>query len=87
MKIDDSGMPDEVIWNSLFDIGGIVDWLAISQNTAIVEIGCGYCTFTVPAAQMTSGKVTAYDIDASVISIAQNNVRNANHWGMQLIKE
>lgn len=78
MKIEDSGMPEETYWNSLFDIAGIVDWLAISkQDASIVEIGCGYGTFTIPVARKTSGKVYAFDIEASMIEAAQKNVSNA----------
>ena len=48
MKVDDSGMPEEAYWNSLFDIEAIVDWLDLPKiNIAtIAEIGCGYGTFT-----------------------------------------
>jgi len=51
MKVEDSGMPEESYWNGLFNIEGIVDWLAIPKNSVIVEIGCGYGTFTVPIAR------------------------------------
>ena len=57
MRIEDSGMPGETYWNSLFDINTIVDWLVNSKNAEIVEIGCGYGTFTIPLAQRTAGKV------------------------------
>ena len=78
MKVEDSGMPEEVYWNSLFDIEGIVDWLAVSDNNAtIVEIGCGYGTFTVPIAKKYTGKIYAFDIEAAMINVAQQNVRNA----------
>ena len=51
MKIDDSGMPEESYWSSLFDIESIVDWLGISKIiVSVVEIGCGYGTFTVGVA-------------------------------------
>ena len=78
MKVDDSGMPEEAYWNSLFDIEGIVDWLALSdKNATIVEIGCGYGTFTVPIAQKSAGKIYAFDIEPAMIEVAQENVRNA----------
>lgn len=78
MKVDDSGMPEEAYWNSLFDIDGIVDWLAISKNNAtIVEIGCGYGTFTLPIAKKSTGEVYTFDIEPSMIKIAQENVRKA----------
>ena len=61
MKVDDSGMPEETYWNSLFDIEGIVDWLAIPKNSTIVEIGCGYGTFTVPIAKKSAGEIYTFD--------------------------
>ncbi|HUX89778.1 MAG TPA: class I SAM-dependent methyltransferase [Gallionellaceae bacterium] len=78
MKVEDSGMPDEAYWNSLFDIEGIVDWLDLeNRKAAIAEIGCGYGSFTVPVAKKTSGNVFAFDIDASMLKVAQEHVRNA----------
>ena len=78
MKVDDSGMPDEVFWNSLFDISLIVDWLHLKDVTApIVEIGCGYGTFTVPIAGATTTVVHAFDIDPSMIETAQKKTRQA----------
>lgn len=78
MKVDDSGMPEEAYWNSLFDIEGIVDWLALSGNDAtIVEIGCGYGTFTLPIAKKSAGKIHAFDIEPAMIEVAQENVRKA----------
>ena len=85
MKIEDSGMPAEAYWNSLFDIGAIVDWLAISKNTAIVEIGCGYGTFSVPVAQRTSGKVYAFDIDVEMLRATQHNVQTAKLKNVELL--
>jgi ubiquinone/menaquinone biosynthesis C-methylase UbiE len=77
MKVDDSGMPEEAYWNSLFDIDAIVEWLHISKAALVAEIGCGYGTFTVPVAKKTSGKVCAFDIEAAMLEVARENVRNA----------
>ena len=77
MKVDDSGMPEETYWNSLFDIEGIVDWLAIPKNSTIVEIGCGYGTFTVPIAKKSAGEIYTFDIEPSMVKIARENVRKA----------
>lgn len=85
MKIEDSGMPGETYWNSLFDINAIVDWLANSKNAAIVEIGCGYGTFTIPVAQRTAGKVYAFDIDVEMLRIAQHNVQIAKLNNIELL--
>ena len=74
MKVEDSGMPEEAYWNHLFDIEGIIDWLDISKNSTIVEIGCGFGTFTVPIAKKSGGSIYALDIEPSMIEISKNNV-------------
>lgn len=76
MKVFDSGMPDEAYWNSLFDIPLIVDWLNIKDVVGpIVEIGCGYGTFTVPVAKRTQSQVHAFDIEPAMIEAAKRNVQ------------
>ncbi len=78
MKIDDSGMPEESYWNSLFGIESIVDWLKISKKiVSVVEIGCGYGTFTVPIAKQLTGEIYAFDIEPAMMGVAQKNVREA----------
>lgn len=79
MKVDDSGMPEEAYWNSLFDMEGIVDWLELAKinGATIVEIGCGYGTFTVPIAKKHTGKIFAFDIEPAMIKIARENVSKA----------
>ena len=75
MKVDDSGMPEEAYWNSLFDIGSIINWLAIQKFSSIVEIGCGYGTFTVPVASESQGHIHAFDIEPAMLEVSQNNLR------------
>lgn len=84
MKVVDSGMPEETYWNSLFDIPGIIDWLDI-ENIAgpIVEIGCGYGTFTVPIAKKTTNQVLTFDIEPSMIERARKNVQQAGLANVQ----
>jgi SAM-dependent methyltransferase len=78
MKVDDSGMPDEAYWNSLFDIPRIVGWLDLKRVSApIAEIGCGYGTFTVPIAMATNTEIYASDMEPSMIETAQKNARQA----------
>ena len=69
MKARESGMPDEAWWQSFFDPERLLARLlpAHDMDGGIVEFGAGYGTFTLPAARMTSGIVTALDIDASMI--------------------
>jgi SAM-dependent methyltransferase len=78
MKAPDSGMPEEAYWNSLFDIPLIMQWLDVpSIRGSIVEIGCGYGTFTVPVAKETHETLYAYDIEPSMIESALDNVHRA----------
>jgi SAM-dependent methyltransferase len=84
MKVSDSGMPDELYWNSLFDIPLIVDWLDLKKvNAPIVEIGCGYGTFTVPIAGAVKTEVHAFDIELSMIERAQKNTKQARIRNVQ----
>ena len=93
MKVNDSGMPDEAYWSSLFDIPLIVDWLNLKNVTApIVEIGCGYGTFTMPIAGATNAEVHAFDIEPSMIETAQEKarlagVRNVRFYIRDVIEE
>ncbi|HUI31937.1 MAG TPA: methyltransferase domain-containing protein [Candidatus Acidoferrales bacterium] len=78
MKVSDSGMPDETYWNSLFHIPGIVEWLDIKNAAGpIVEIGCGYGSFTVTVAKETGSEVYSFDIDPQMLAAARNNAERA----------
>lgn len=68
MKGRESGMPDEVYWASFFDAEAVIDSLLgplVEGN--VIEFGCGYGSFTVPAARRTTGKVTALDIEPEMV--------------------
>ena len=63
MKIYDSGMPEEKTWDSFFDQASILSKLHLtSECKDVVEFGCGYGTFTIPAASKIKGNVFAIDI-------------------------
>jgi SAM-dependent methyltransferase len=75
MKGRESGMPEEVLWSSFFDADMAMERLWPSPHGDVVELGCGYGTFTFPSARLTAGIVTALDLDADMVahvrSIAQ----------------
>jgi len=71
-------MPAESYWSSLFDVPRIIDWLGLESIVdPIVEIGCGYGTFTVPVARRTAQPVHAFDIEPAMIESAGANVEGA----------
>ena len=79
MKVRESGMPDEKIWNDFFDIDLILDEMKInSEIESLVEIGCGYGTFTIPSANRISTKLYGFDIEAGMLEIVQQKLRNEN---------
>ena len=69
MKGRESGMPEEAYWATFFDPEAALDQLLILGNSLghTVEFGCGFGTFTLPAARRTTGLVTAFDIEPEMV--------------------
>jgi SAM-dependent methyltransferase len=68
MKVRESGMPAENIWQSFFKPGQILGLLGLDERVAdAVDFGCGYGTFTIPAALKVRGMVYSFDIDPQMI--------------------
>jgi len=82
MKLRESGMPEESYWETLFDVELILDRLEIDDRLGdAVELGCGYGTFTLPAARRISGMLRTFDIAADMVErtmqrIAAEKVQN-----------
>lgn len=69
MKGRDSGMPHKEMWEGFFDPAQILAVMGLGADvTDAVEFGCGYGTFTIPAARMIRGIVHAIDIDAEMVA-------------------
>jgi SAM-dependent methyltransferase len=60
-------MPDEGLWEQLFDVELILDRLGVAGLTDVAELGCGYGTFTIPAARRILGTLSAYDMDEAMV--------------------
>jgi predicted RNA methylase len=70
MKIRDSGMPDQETWESFFDAPLILRQLDFAcESEDVVDFGCGYGTFSLAAARLTSGTVHALDIEPEMIAV------------------
>jgi SAM-dependent methyltransferase len=82
MKLRESGMPEETFWETLFDVPLILDRLGIDARLKdVVELGCGYGTFTIPVARRISGTLITFDIDEMMVErtrqrAAKGGVRN-----------
>ncbi len=73
MKIRESGMPAETQWAEFFDCEAAIGKLlgAVQMRGNIIEFGCGYGSFTLPAARRTYGLVTALDIEPAMIALVR----------------
>jgi ubiquinone/menaquinone biosynthesis C-methylase UbiE len=79
VKIRESGMPVEKQWDSFFEPKPILEQLGISKTTMnIADFGAGYGTFTLPVAEMISGKVFAFDIEASLVRFIDKKAQKQN---------
>lgn len=68
MKTRESGMPPEEMWRTFFDPARILASLNLNATRqCVVDFGCGFGTFAIPAAQIVSGTVHAFDIDLAMV--------------------
>lgn len=68
MKTRESGMPDEATWRTFFSPEAIFDEMGLSAETGdTVDFGCGYGTFSLPAARRIRGSLHGFDIEAAMI--------------------
>ncbi len=87
MKTRESGMPDEKMWRDFFDPDKILDALGVNGLSGnIVDFGCGYGTFTIPAARRTIGKVYAIDMEAEMTRITRQKAENGGSKNVTVIQ-
>ncbi len=85
MKIRDSGMPEDTIWSKFFDPDSILQQMGFSADiNLVVDLGCGFGTFSIPASQMIKGKVHAFDIDPYMIGQLQSKIDQQNIKNIEL---
>ncbi len=69
MKARESGMPEEAMWQGFFDPPAILAKMGLtSQRGKVVDFGCGYGTFAIPAARLVRGVVYALDIEPEMVA-------------------
>jgi ubiquinone/menaquinone biosynthesis C-methylase UbiE len=69
VKVRESDMPAEELWESFFKPLDILRTLEVNTTVVdAVEFGCGHGTFTIPAAKIISGTLYAIDIVSDRIS-------------------
>ena len=72
-------MPQEKKWNEFFDPIKILELLGVNKNIVdLVDFGCGYGTFTIPAACLIKGKAYAIDIDPEMVKAVARKAKELN---------
>ena len=88
MKIRESGMPDEKIWDGFFNPVKILETLGMNKKIRdVIEFGCGFGTFTIPAAKMISGKIYGIDIDHEMLEITKNKAKENRLGNVVTVKQ
>jgi len=78
MKLRESGMPEESYWETLLDVDLILDRLGVDATLRnVVELGCGYGTFTVPVARRIAGVIETVDIEPAMIDRTRERAQAA----------
>jgi SAM-dependent methyltransferase len=87
MKVRDSGMPDEQSWERFFAADHVLRQLGLTRGTeVVVDFGCGYGTFSIAAAQLTSGNVYAFDIDPDMVTATAARARQLSLSNLQALE-
>jgi ubiquinone/menaquinone biosynthesis C-methylase UbiE len=85
LKVRDSGMPSEDIWSDFFNVDLILSELHIDSTIRdLVELGCGYGTFTIPSAKIIKGIVYTFDIEKEMLDIVKQKLANEHVHNVNL---
>jgi len=69
MKIRESGMPGENLWEDFFEPDKILATMELNYNVVnVADFGCGYGTFTIPASKVIKGTIYAIEIEDEMIN-------------------
>lgn len=87
MKYRESGMPSEQMWDMFFNPVETLNKMDINkQIRTLIDIGCGYGTFLIPATRLVSGNIIGIDFDEKMIEICRNKIQDTDASNVHLIK-
>jgi ubiquinone/menaquinone biosynthesis C-methylase UbiE len=80
-------MPPEEMWQSFFDPIAVLTKLGLDTNCRdVLDFGCGYGTFTIPAAKLIRGKVYAIDIESEMLAITGEKAKAVGAENVELMQ-
>lgn len=87
MKVRDSAMPAEKMWDSFFNPKEILLKLELNEEVKdVVEFGSGYGTFSLIAALLIKGNLYAIDIEKRMIELLQKKIEEKNISNIKIIQ-
>ena len=87
MKTRESGMPDETMWSGFFSPTETLAKLGLTASCGdVADFGCGYGTFTIPAARLVRGIVHALDIEADMVGATRRKAEDAGPGNVRVVR-
>lgn len=79
-------MPQENQWREFFNPQSILRQLGVDKSVnAVVDFGCGYGTFSIPAAQAISGVLYALDVEPEMVEIVKRKALELNLTDIKVV--
>jgi ubiquinone/menaquinone biosynthesis C-methylase UbiE len=79
-------MPKEELWTEFFDTNKILELLGVNSTVEnVADFGCGYGTFTIPAARIIAGKIYAFDIEPEMIETVKQKAKELSLSNVEVI--
>ncbi|WHH60008.1 class I SAM-dependent methyltransferase [Petroclostridium sp. X23] len=86
MKFRESGMPDEQMWDTFFTPMQTLYQLDINEDIkTLIDIGCGYGTFLIPASGLVKHKVIGIDIENEMIETCREKIQEQGIKNIELL--
>ncbi|MBI5415254.1 MAG: class I SAM-dependent methyltransferase [Candidatus Omnitrophica bacterium] len=87
MKGRESGMPAREMWEQFFNPEQALKIMGLDGRVAdVAEFGCGYGTFTIPAAKIARGAVYAVDIEEEMVAATENEAKKQGLCNVQTMR-
>jgi SAM-dependent methyltransferase len=73
------------MWEGFFDPAEVLSRLGLTaDSSSVVDLGCGYGTFTIPATRITAGIVHGFDIEPEMIAATSAKAASAGFTNVRL---
>lgn len=87
MRYRESDLPNKELWSNLFDPIFMLHSLELTKDIEnYIDIGCGYGTFLIPAAQIVKGNSVGVDIEQLYLDVCQKKAEQHSLNNVHLIQ-